>query len=119
MPSFDTTSAPAYNPRYLSGWPAEVYEVAMSDASLEARKQAVEQARDKIRSQMGNVNDLNYSTCNLSILSFKLVLIPIWYTVYPFEGRTFRVLINGQNGTVYGETSSQGIMGWIGGLLGN
>jgi hypothetical protein len=29
------------------------------------------------------------------------------------------VLINGQNGTVYGETLSQGIMGWIGGLLGS
>jgi DNA-directed RNA polymerase subunit RPC12/RpoP len=119
MPSFDTNNAPAYDPRYLSGWPAEVYEKAMSDSSLDARKQAVERARDKIRSQVGHVNDLNYNTSGLSVLSFKLVLVPIWYTTYPFEGRTFRVLINGQNGTVYGETLAQGIMGWIGGLLGD
>jgi hypothetical protein len=119
MPSFDTSNAPAYDPRYLSGWPAEVYEMAMSDASLEARKQAVERARGRIGSEMGYINDLNYSTSNLSILSFKLVLIPVWYTAYPFEGRSFRVVINGQNGTVYGETPSQGILHWLGELLGD
>ena len=119
MPSFDTSSAPAYDPRYLAGWPAEVYEMAMSDASLEARKQAVDGARDRIRLEMGHVNDLNYNTSNLSILSFKLVLIPVWYTTYLLEGRTFRVVINGQNGTVYGETPLQGILSWIGNLIGN
>jgi hypothetical protein len=119
MSSFNTNSAPAYDPRYLSGWPAEAYENAMSDASLDARKQAVERARDRVHSQVGHVNDLNYSTSNLSVLSFKLVLIPIWYTTYPLDGCTYRVIINGQNGTVYGETPSQGILGWIEGLLGS
>jgi hypothetical protein len=119
MPGFDTSSAPAYDPRYLSGWPAEVYEMAMSDASLEARKQAVGRARDRIHSEMGHINNLSYDTSNLSILSFKLVLIPVWYTTYLFEGRTFRVVINGQSGMVYGESSSLGILDWIGNLLGN
>jgi DNA-directed RNA polymerase subunit RPC12/RpoP len=117
--SFDTLAAPAYDSRYLAGWPAEVYEMSMSNASLEARKQAVERTRQRIHSDLGKISDLNYNTSNLSILSFKLVLIPIWYTTYPFEGRTFRVVINGQNGTVYGETPSQGILDWIGGILGN
>jgi tetratricopeptide (TPR) repeat protein len=119
IPSFDTNNAPAYDPRYLAGWPAEVYETAMSDASLEARKQAVTRARDRIRSEKGHIDNLTYSTSNLSILSFKLVLIPIWHTTYPFEGRTFRVVINGLNGMVYGETPSQGLLNWIGGFLGN
>jgi tetratricopeptide (TPR) repeat protein len=116
--SFDTIAAPAYDARYLSGWPAEAYETAMSDASLEARKQAVERTRQRIQSDLGSINDLNYNTSNLSILSFKLVLVPIWYTTYLFEGRSFRVVINGQNGTVYGETPSQGILDWVSGLLG-
>jgi len=118
MPGFDTSSAPAYNPRYLSGWPAEVYLLTMSSASLEARKQAAARVRDRIHSEMGHVGDLNYSTANLSILSFKLVLIPIWFTTYPLEGRDFRVIINGQTGEVYGETNQKGILGWLGGLLG-
>jgi DNA-directed RNA polymerase subunit RPC12/RpoP len=113
MPGYDTSNAPAYDPRYLSGWPAEVYEMAMSDASLDARKQAVERTRNQIHSEMGHVNDLNYSTSNLSILSFKLVLIPIWYTKYTFEGRDLRVVINGQTGKVHGETGKHGIFGWL------
>lgn len=119
MPGFDTSNAPAYDSRYLSGWPAEVYETAMSTASLEARKQAVERTRERIRSEKGHIDDLNYSTSNISIMSFKLVLIPIWYTTYPFEGHDYRVVINGQNGKVYGENPTQGILGWIGEFLGN
>jgi DNA-directed RNA polymerase subunit RPC12/RpoP len=117
--SFDTLAVPAYDSRYLAGWPAEVYEMSMSDASLEARKQAVERARKLIQSDLKYIIDLNYNTSGLSILSFKLVLVPIWYTTYMFEGRTFRVVINGQNGKVYGENPSQGILGWIGEFLGN
>jgi hypothetical protein len=67
---------------------------------------------------MGQVNDLSYSTSNISIMSFKLVLIPLWYTTYPAEGRDFRVVINGQTGKVYGETHRQGIFGWLEDVLG-
>jgi DNA-directed RNA polymerase subunit RPC12/RpoP len=113
LAGFDTSNAAAYDPGYLSGWPAEVYELAMSDASLEARKQAVERIRRRIQAEKGNVNDLNYSTANLSTLSFKLVLIPVWHSTYNFENRDFRVVINGQTGTVYGEMHKQGIFDWI------
>lgn len=115
---YDTSNAPAYDPRYLSGWPAEVYETAMSDASLDARKLAVERSRSQLQSEMGQVNDLSYSTSNISIMSFKLVLIPLWYTTYPAEGRDFRVVINGQTGKVHGETHRQGIFGWLEDVLG-
>ena len=113
MTGYALSSAPAYDSRYLAGWPAEVYETAMSDASLEARKLAVERTRSRIQSEMGNVSELNYSTSNISILSFKLVLIPLWYTTYSLEGRDFRVAINGQTGKVHGETHKQGFFGWL------
>jgi DNA-directed RNA polymerase subunit RPC12/RpoP len=113
LADFDTSSAPAYDSRYLSGWPAEVYELAMSDASLEARKQAVERVRAKIQAEKGHVSDLQYSSANLSILSFKLVLVPLWNSAYSFEGRDFQVVINGQIGKVYAETHKQGILSWL------
>ncbi|MEI6289101.1 MAG: hypothetical protein WCP19_01595 [Chloroflexota bacterium] len=118
LPGFETANAPAYDPRYLSGWPAEVYDLTMSDASLEARKQAVERVRSKIRSDKGNINDLNYSTSNLSILSFKMVLIPVWSTTYPLEGENYRVLVNGQTGRVTAEKPKTGLLGWLDDVLG-
>jgi predicted RNA-binding Zn-ribbon protein involved in translation (DUF1610 family) len=115
---FSLGSAPAYDARYLAGWPAEIYQKAMAEASLEARQLAVRRVRDSIRSEHGSVNNLGYSTAGLSILSFKLVLIPLWVTEYVHEGRTYRVIINGQTGSVYGETASRGILGWLENVLG-
>lgn len=111
-------SAAAYDPRYLAGWPAEIYQTPMADASLNARKQAVERIRDSIYDEVNSVRDLHYSTSNLATLSFKLVLVPIWVTEYTLEGRTYRVIINGQSGLVYGETASHGILGWLEDVLG-
>ncbi len=118
LAGFDTSSAVTYDPRYLSGWPAEVYELSMSDASLDARQRAVERVLTRIHDENGHVNDLNYSSANLSILSFKLVLIPLWHSTYTSGGRDFRVLINGQTGAVYGEMHRQGIIGWFEDVLG-
>jgi hypothetical protein len=118
LADFDTSNAPAYDEHYLSGWPAEVNESSMSDASLEARKQAVERTRARIRSDKGYINDLSYSTSNLSVLSFKLILIPLWYGLYTFEGHDYRYVINGQTGKIYGETKNQGILSWLDNILG-
>ncbi len=118
LPEFNYKEAPVYDARYLSGWPAEVYEIAMSDASLKAREETVQYVRRDIILNNPNVQDLGYNTTNLSVTSFKLVLAPLWLTEYKLEGQRYRVLINGQTGTVHGETPKKGIMGWLNGLLG-
>jgi hypothetical protein len=115
---FTLSGAPAYDSRYLAGWPAEVNATTLSAASLEARKQAVLRVRASIRMQMGHVSNLGYATSGVSITSFKLALIPVWVTEYPLEGHAFRVLINGQSGQVHGETPSRGVLGWLDSMLG-
>lgn len=114
---FSWSGAVAYDPRYLAGWPAEIYETSLAEASLDARKQAVDSVRAMIYSQQMDLHDLHYSTSGLSILSFKLVLVPIWVTEYVQEERTLRVIINGKSGGVYGETLSHGILGWLEDIL--
>lgn len=115
---FQWTRAPAYDPRYLAGWPAEIYEVKMADASLDARKQAVSNIRATIYDQEAGVQNLYYSTSGLSVMSFRLVLISVWVTEYTIDGNAYRVIINGQSGSVFGETLSHGILGWLDGVLG-
>ena len=110
-------NAPAYDPRFLAGWPAEVYEIAMSDAALDARQTAVERIRRNILVDNGNVLDFNYSPSNISITSFRLILLPVWVTKYSFEDKSYRVVINGQTGAVHGETPSHGLKDWLEGLL--
>lgn len=109
LPEYSLASAPAYDPRFLAGWPAEVYETTMSDAALEARRLTVDRIRRDIHVWHEDVIDLRYSTSAISITSYRLILLPVWVTEYSFEERILRVAINGQTGAVHGETARHGL----------
>jgi hypothetical protein len=123
LPGYDLSAASAYDPRFLAGWPAEVYATTMSDAALEARRICVEKVRSNIRFEHGNVIDLRCSPSAISITSYKLVLLPVWVADYSFEGSSRRAVINGQTGAAIclanrGDTPRYGLKDLLGDLLG-
>lgn len=100
LPTFDLSDVKPYDPRYLADWPAEVNDISMSDASLEARGQVARQYRESLRPQLSHLNNLSLSSAGMTVESFKLVLLPVWITEIHFNGETHSVLINGQNGRI-------------------
>jgi len=98
--SFDMKSIKPYDARFLSDWPAEIYDVPMADASLDARSQTYKKYKRDLPHLINNANIVHTSSANLVIDSFKLNLLPVWMTELPFDGRKHLVLINGQNGVV-------------------
>ena len=122
LPTFNLREIRPYDPRFLADWPAEIYDVVMGDAALEARSQSFTHYKKLLSSQLDHVENLRMSSANLAIESFKLVLLPVWMTEIPIEDRKFLVLINGQNGQVRGETpkkQSPGLLAWLGDLFDN
>jgi DNA-directed RNA polymerase subunit RPC12/RpoP len=119
LPEFDFSNAAAYDSRFLSGWMAQVNDVSMADASLEARRIAVERVRLKITGEFGYIHDLTYSTARLMVNAFKLVLVPVWLGKFQKEGHSLRLLINGRNGSVVSEFKSGGVKSWIENAHGN
>jgi hypothetical protein len=123
--SFDMASVKPYDPRFLADWPAEIYDVPMADASLDARSQVYKKYQRDLPSLVNNVNIVYTSSANLMIDSFKLNLLPVWMTELPFDGREHLVLINGQNGAVSSdildktqkEGENGGLMGFLADLL--
>jgi hypothetical protein len=117
---FNLAEAVSYDPRFLSDWPAEVYEITMSDASLDARKVVYDQTCHKVQillDTQGNVENFKPASSKMSVESFKLILVPAWLTSYAVEGKTYKVLVNGQTGAVTGETPSLDLLGWVGNML--
>jgi hypothetical protein len=100
IPKFDLKSVKPYDPRYLADWPAEVYDIPMADASLDARSQAYTLTKRDLPHLLNSMKIIHTSSANLMIESFKLVLLPVWMTELPFDGREHLVLINGQTGEV-------------------
>ncbi len=100
IPAFDMKSVKPYDPRFLASWPAEIYDVPMADASLDARSQTYAAYKQKLPHLINGMNLVHTSSANLVVESFKLVLLPVWMTELPFGGREHLVLINGQSGVV-------------------
>jgi len=124
--TFDLEQTKPYDPRYLSNWAAEVYDVPMADASLDARSQAYAQLKRRLPGEITSLFNLKTSSASLAIESFKLVLVPVWITEIPVADNKFLVLINGQNGIVQGDTPTQskskpkaknGLFDWLEDLL--
>lgn len=123
--SFDMRSIKPYDPRYLVNWPAEIYDVPMADASLDARSQVYAKYKGEMSHVLNNANIVHTSSANLMVESFKLNLLPVWMTELPFDGREHLVLINGQNGVVSSDLlekqeeaeESGGLFGFLADLL--
>lgn len=124
LPTFDLQATRPYDPRYLANWAAEVYDVPMADASLDARSRAYNQLKRKLPGDIASLFNLKLSSAKLGIESFKLVLVPVWIAEVPFDGQKPLVLINGQNGIVQSDIPSQprskpkkGLFNWLDDLL--
>ena len=123
LPTFELNKTRPYDPRYLANWAAEVYDVSMADASLDARSRAYSRLKHRLPGDIASLFNLRTSSSSLSIESFKLVLVPVWITEIPVNDKKMLVLINGQNGVVQGDLprqekkSKNGLLDWLGDLL--
>lgn len=120
LTGFNMAEAVPYDPRFLSDWPAEVYEISMSDASLDARKKVYDRVKREAEILLGTqgaVENYRPSSSRMSVESFKLILVAAWVTSYVLEGKTYNVLVNGQTGAVTGETPSLDLLGWVQNIL--
>lgn len=106
IPTFDMKAIQPYDPRFLASWPAEIYDVPMADASLDARSQTFTKYKRQLPTLLGGLNIVHTSSANISVESFKLNLLPVWMTEIPFDGREHLVLINGQTGVVLSDTGN-------------
>jgi DNA-directed RNA polymerase subunit RPC12/RpoP len=103
--SYDLKALVDYDPRFLSNWPAETYQIEVGDASLYARESAL--AIEKQRAQQkvpAAAKNLVFDSSSMLVDSFRLVLLPLWMTCFSLiEGRKSDVVINGQTAQVFGE----------------
>jgi len=122
IPTFEMRAVKPYEAGYLSNWPAEVYDIPMAEASLDARAQGLAHYKRDLPNLLAPMKIISTSSANMTIESFRLNLLPVWITELPFDGRDHLVLINGVNGEVRSDLpehkeNSIGLMDWLEDLL--
>ncbi len=116
--TFDFLNPVPYDPRFLASFPAELYDIAMADASLDARAEAARRAPRDVREQISidpfaSIQNVSVSSARLSVNSFRLVLIPLWLAEYHAEEKDHPILINGQSGELFSGKGGAGLLGWL------
>lgn len=101
---WDLTALEPYQPQYLAGFRAEAYQVELADGFDEARAIIDATIRRDIKFDIGGDRQrIEQVETEVSDVTFKHVLLPIWLAAYKYGGQTFRFVVNGRTGAVQGE----------------
>jgi DNA-directed RNA polymerase subunit RPC12/RpoP len=110
-----------YDHAYLADWPAEVYQIPVSDASLVARRKTLEKTRHfvqtRLNATLGSVSDLQFNTAGLIVESFKLILLPLWVARYRHQKTIYHAIVNGQTGKVRAQMPRNWLQKFFGSLF--
>lgn len=104
LTGFDVMNLVPYQDDYLSGFIAEAYQLDLP-AGFEVAKQIMEdRIRSAVRSDIGGdrqrITSLHSTYNNIT---FKHILVPVWISAYQFNHKTYRFVINGRTGSVFGQ----------------
>ena len=120
--SYELDDLVPFDEEYLAAWPAQTYEIAVGDASLVARQVAFRRGQDETRRSHEGISAMRFSSAGITIISYKLILLPAWLAHYRYDGRAYALAVNGHNGRLLAQRQPpDGLLGglgrWIDGLL--
>ena len=102
---FDLSGQVVYERKYLSGYCSEVYQKDVKEGWTDAKKIMDKRIYDDIVSSVhcDVVDYMNVSTVHSGV-TYKYVLLPVYYMIYRFKGKDYGVSVNGSNGRSSGKT---------------
>ncbi len=101
---WDLAALEPYAPEYLAGFRAEGYTVELTDAYTEARDKMQSVIERDVRFDIGGDRQRIHSMdTDVSAVTFKHILLPIWLAAYRYRGESYRFVVNARTGKVQGE----------------
>ncbi len=94
-----------FSPDFLAGWLALTYDHPLADASLKAREIVIKNVKSNLSKQVDPghpKHNFGSGAGKWSGLTYKLALLPIYIGNYTFQGKRYRLYVNGQTGKVSG-----------------
>jgi DNA-directed RNA polymerase subunit RPC12/RpoP len=101
---WDLSALEPYQPHYLAGFRAEAYAVELSEGRQDAQAKMDRVIERDVRFDIGGDRQrISSISTDVSEVTFKHVLLPVWLAAYKYRGKTYRFVVNGQSGRVQGE----------------
>ncbi len=101
---WDLAALEPYRPQYLAGFRAEGYSVKLQEGYAEAREHMGRVIERDVRFDIGGDQQrIHAIETDVSSVTFKHILLPVWLAAYKYRGQTYRFVVNGRTGQVQGE----------------
>ena len=101
---WDLRALEPYQPSYLAGFRAGGYQLGLRTAVDLARQKMDAVIRRDIKFDIGGDRQrINKVETEISDVTFKHVLLPVWMAAYRYRGKSYRFVVNGRTGRVRGE----------------
>jgi hypothetical protein len=101
---WDLSALEPYQPEFLAGFRAEAYSVELRDGYTEARgymdRVILRDVKFDIGGDRQRVHNID---TQVSDVTFKHILLPVWLAAYRYRGKSYRFVVNGRTGAVQGE----------------
>jgi LSD1 subclass zinc finger protein len=93
-----------YNPKYLSGYRTETYQIGLKDGFDVAHKVMNDSIRQETKRRIGGDHQRIFNlNSRFDDVTFKHILLPVWISAFRYKNKVYRFLINGRTGEVQGE----------------
>lgn len=103
---FNLKDVVEFHPEHIAGWPALSYDRPLSDASLLARERVIKGLKHHMLNRIEpgeNKRNVRFGAGQWSGITFKHLLLSLWIGSYRYQGKEYRLMINGQIGKVAGK----------------
>ncbi|WLQ32398.1 hypothetical protein P8A18_02575 [Streptomyces castrisilvae] len=96
--------AKPFQPEYLAGFRTVRYDVEPEDGLVTAKERMATVIKSDCRSDIGGDEQRVTSLdTQYSALTFKLMLLPVWFLTYLYAGTSWQVMVNARTAEVIGE----------------
>jgi len=101
---WDLENLVSFDPKFLSGFISEKYQVDLEEGFGKAKKIMDELIERAVRNHIGGDEQRIYSSkTNYSSITFKHILLPVYASAYKFKGKVFQFMVNARTGEIQGE----------------
>ena len=101
---WDLTQLIPFDEAWLSGFYSEVYQVRLDEGFNQALQIMDGIIRNDVARDIGgDFQRIHHVDTVHNQITYKHLLLPIWWATFNFRNRTFRFVVNGQTGKVRGE----------------
>ncbi|MFU8881481.1 MAG: primosomal protein N' (replication factor Y) - superfamily II helicase [Rhodobacterales bacterium] len=101
---WDLSALQSYRPEFLAGFRAEGYTVDLEAGFSIAREKMDRVIERDVRFDIGGDQQRIHTVdTQVSNVTFKHILLPVWLAAYKYRGQSYRFVVNGATGRVQGE----------------